>query len=188
MRLWDRLLKPATFDAINLSCDLRLIFMAIQLRLFMMFIHAVVSIRCMKWTLILLAASLRGPKIIEQISRKIAGEHGPLRRTLGTLGENTQCKRPPHPPLFFFFFIMLVLFHPVVVSSSYLFAKWAWLYILLFFYFQILTSAPAVLMTVTVHLLLVPTQRDPLVVHVTILPAEMAELAVYLQVTRKMFS
>ena len=36
--------------------------------------------------------------------------------------------------------------------------------------------------------LLVPTQSDPLVVHVMILPAEMAELAIYLQVTRKMFS
>ena len=40
-------------------------------------------------------------------------------------------------------------------------------------------------MTVTVHLLLVPTQWDPLVVRVIILPAEMAELAIYLQVTRK---
>ena len=48
-----------------------------------------------------------------------------------------------------------------------------------------MTSAPAVLMTVTVHLLLVPTQWDPLVVRVIILPAEMAELAIYLQVTRK---
>ena len=63
MRLWDRLLKPAAFDAINLSCDLRLIFMAIQLRLFMTFIHAAVSIKRMKWTLALLAASLHGPKI-----------------------------------------------------------------------------------------------------------------------------
>ena len=43
-------------------------------------------------------------------------------------------------------------------------------------------------MTVTVHLLLVPTQRDPLVVHVIILPAEMAELAIYLQVTRNIYS
>ena len=40
-------------------------------------------------------------------------------------------------------------------------------------------------MTVTVHLLLVPTQWDPLVVRVIILPAEMAELVIYLQVTRK---
>ena len=43
-------------------------------------------------------------------------------------------------------------------------------------------------MTVTVHLLPVPTQWDPLVVHVIILPAEMAELAIFLQVTRKLFS
>ena len=68
--------------------------MEIQLRLFMMFIRALVSIRCMKWTLILSAASLLGPKIAEQISRKIAGEHGPLRRTLGTLGESTPLPRP----------------------------------------------------------------------------------------------
>ena len=88
----------------------------------------------------------------------------------------------------FFFLIMLMLFHSVFVLSCYLFAKWARLYMLLFFCLQILTSAPAVLMTVTVHLLLVPTQRDPLVVHVIILPAEMAELAIYLQVTRKIYS
>ena len=174
-----------------------------------MFIHALVFIRCMKWTLILSAASLRGPKITEQISRKIGGEHGPLRRTLGTLGESNPL---PHPLLddnnkfwrrykltrrkcndcwnffFFFFFIMLMLFESVFVLSCYLFAKWARLYILLFFCLQILTSAPAVLMTVTVHLLLVPTQWDPLVVHVIILPAEMAELAIYLQVTRKIYS
>ena len=87
-----------------------------------------------------------------------------------------------------FFFIILMLFHSVFVLSCYLFAKWARLYILLFFCLQILTSAPAVLMTVTVHLLLVPTQWDPLVVHVIILPAEMAELAIYLQVTRKIYS
>ena len=60
--------------------------------------------------------------------------------------------------------------------------------ILLLFCLQILTSAPAVLMTVTVHLLLVPTQWDPLVVHVIILRAEMVELAIYLQVTRKIYS
>ncbi|CAH3133146.1 unnamed protein product [Porites lobata] len=48
--------------------------------------------------------------------------------------------------------------------------------------------APAVLMTVTVHLLLVPTQWDPLVVHVIILPAEMAELAIYLQTLLKKLS
>ena len=88
----------------------------------------------------------------------------------------------------FFFLIMLMLFHSVFVVSCYLFAKWARLYILLFFCLQILTSALAVLMTVTVHLLLVPTQWDPLVVHVIILPAEMAELAIYLQVTRKIYS
>ena len=70
--------------------------MAIQLRLLMMFIHAVVFIGCMKWTLILSAASLRGPKITEQISRKIGSEHGPLRRTLGTLGESNPL---PHPLL-----------------------------------------------------------------------------------------
>ena len=44
---------------------------------------------------------------------------------------------------------------------------------------QILTSAPAELTTATVHLLHVQTQRDPLVVHVTILTVEMAELAIY---------
>ena len=70
--------------------------MAIQLRLLMMFIHTVVFIRCMKWTLILSAASLRGPKITEQISLKIGSEHGPLRRTLGTLGESNPL---PHPIL-----------------------------------------------------------------------------------------
>ena len=70
--------------------------MAIQLRLLMMFIHAVVFIRCMKWTLILSATSLRGPKITEQISRKIGSEHGPLRRALGTLGESNPL---PHPLL-----------------------------------------------------------------------------------------
>ena len=47
---------------------------------------------------------------------------------------------------------------------------------------QILTSAPAVLTTATVHLLPVQTQRDPLVAHVTVLPAEMAELVLYHQV------
>ena len=93
MRLWDCSLKPATFAAINLSCDLRLIFMEIQLRFFMIFIHAAVSIRRMKWTLILSAASLYEPKITEQIARKIASVNGPLRRLLGTLGE-----RPPPPP------------------------------------------------------------------------------------------
>ena len=81
-----------------------------------------------------------------------------------------------------------MLFYSFLVLFCYLLAKWASLYILLFFRFQTLTSVPAVLMTVTVHLLLVPTQSDPLVVHVMILPAEMAELAIYLQVTRKMFS
>ena len=43
---------------------------------------------------------------------------------------------------------------------------------------QILTSAPAVLTAATVHLLHVQTQWDPLVVHVTILTLEMAELAI----------
>ena len=94
MRLWDRLLKPATFDAINLSCDLRLIFMAIQLRLFMTFTRAAVSIKRMKWTLTLQAASLHGPKITEQMSQKIACEVGPLRRFSGTLGESILL---PHP-------------------------------------------------------------------------------------------
>ena len=45
-----------------------------------------------------------------------------------------------------------------------------------------LTSAPAVPTTATVHLLHVQTQWDPLVVYVTVLPAEMAELAIYHQV------
>ena len=63
--------------------------------------------------------------------------------------------------------------------------KWAGLYLLLFVYFQILTSVLAVLMTVTVHVLYVQTQWDPLIVHVTVLTLEMAELAIYHQVIRK---
>ena len=54
-----------------------------------------------------------------------------------------------------------------------------------FVYFQILTSVLAVLMTVTVHVLYVQTQWDPLIVHVTVLTLEMAELAIYHQVIRK---
>ena len=49
-------------------------------------------------------------------------------------------------------------------------------------FLQILTSAPAVPTTATVHLLHVQTQRDPLVVHVTVLTSEMAEVAIYHQV------
>ena len=49
-------------------------------------------------------------------------------------------------------------------------------------FLQTLTSVPAALTTATVHLLHVQTQWDPLVVHVTVLPAEMAELAIYHQV------
>ena len=45
-------------------------------------------------------------------------------------------------------------------------------------FLQTLTSAPAVLTTAIVHLLHVQTQWDPLVVHVTILTLEMAELAI----------
>ena len=45
-----------------------------------------------------------------------------------------------------------------------------------------MTSAPAVATTATVHLLHVQTQRDPLVVHVTVLTSEMAEVAIYHQV------
>ena len=40
-------------------------------------------------------------------------------------------------------------------------------------------SAATVLTTATVPLLRVPTQWDPLVVHVTILTVEMAERAIY---------
>ena len=40
-------------------------------------------------------------------------------------------------------------------------------------------------MTVTVHVLYVQTQWDPLTVHVTVLTLEMAELAIYHQVIRK---
>ena len=54
-----------------------------------------------------------------------------------------------------------------------------------FVYFQILTSVLAVLMTVTIHVLHVQTQWDPLIVHVTVLTLEMAELAIYHQVIRK---
>ena len=40
-------------------------------------------------------------------------------------------------------------------------------------------------MTVTVHVLRVQTQKDPLIVHVTVLTLETAELAIYHQVIRK---
>ena len=56
---------------------------------------------------------------------------------------------------------------------------------MLFVYFQILTSVLAVLMIVTVHVPYVQTQWDPLIVHVTVLTLEMAELAIYHQVIRK---
>ena len=46
-------------------------------------------------------------------------------------------------------------------------------------FLQTLTSAPAVPTTVTVPLLRVQIQRDPLVVHVTVLTSEMAEVAIY---------
>ena len=48
----------------------------------------------MKRTLILLASRLHGPKITEQISRKIAGKDWPVRRTLGTLGESNSSPTP----------------------------------------------------------------------------------------------
>ena len=48
-----------------------------------------------------------------------------------------------------------------------------------------MTSVLAVLMTVTVHVLHVQTQWDPLIVHVTVLTLEMAELAIYHQVIGK---
>ena len=51
--------------------------------------------------------------------------------------------------------------------------------IVIFFYFQILTSVLVVLMTVTIHVLHVQTQWDPLIVHVTVLTLELAELAIY---------
>ena len=51
-----------------------------------------------------------------------------------------------------------------------------------FVYFQILTSVLAVLMTATVHVVHVQTQWDPLIVHVTVITLEMAELAIYHQV------
>ena len=49
---------------------------------------------------------------------------------------------------------------------------------------QILTNAPAVLTTATVHSLHVQTQWDPSVARVTVLTAEMAELAIYHQVIK----
>lgn len=146
MRLWDRLLKPATFDAINLSCDLRLIFMAIQLRLFMTFTHAAVSIERMKWTLTLQAASLQGPKITEQMSQNRLWS-----RAFRTLFRNPRRKHPPPLPLScslskyslsrrykfthckcndfwnLFFLIRLMLFYSFFVLFCYLFTKWAWL-------------------------------------------------------------
>ena len=42
-----------------------------------------------------------------------------------------------------------------------------------------------VLMTVIVHVLHVQTQKDPLIVHVTVLTLEMAEFAIYRLVIRK---
>ena len=81
---------------------------------------------------------------------------------------------------------LMLFFSPFSLSpATYLLRKWAWLYLLLFVYFQILTSVLAVLMTVTVHVLHVQTQWDPLIVHVTVLTLEMAELAIYHQVIRK---
>ena len=79
-----------------------------------------------------------------------------------------------------------MLFQSVSLVSCYLFAKKMGVIInlLLFVYFQILTSVLAVLMTVTVHVLHVQTQWDPLIVHVTVLTLEMAELAIYHQVFR----
>ena len=79
-----------------------------------------------------------------------------------------------------------MLFQSVFLVSCYLFAKKMGVIILSYFvYFQILTSVLAVLMTVTVHVLFVQTQLDPLIVHVTVLTLEMAELAIYHQVIRK---
>ena len=80
-----------------------------------------------------------------------------------------------------------MLFQSVfLVSCRDLFAKKMGVIILSYFvYFQILTSVLAVLMTVTVHVLHVQTQWDPLIVHVTVLTLEMAELAIYHQVIRK---
>ena len=77
-----------------------------------------------------------------------------------------------------------MLFQSVFLVSCFLFAKKIGVIILIvfFFYFQILTSVLAVLMTVTVRVLHVQTQWDPLIVHVTVLTLEMAELATYHQV------
>ena len=79
-----------------------------------------------------------------------------------------------------------MLFQSVSLVSCYLFAKKMGVIInlLLFVYFQILTSVLAVLMTVAVHVVYVQTQWDPLIVHVTVLTLEMAELAIYHQVFR----
>ena len=80
----------------------------------------------------------------------------------------------------------MLFFSPFsLCPATSLLRKWAGLYLLLFVYFQILTSVLAVLMTVTVHVLYVQTQWDPLIVHVTVLTLEMAELAIYHQVIRK---
>ena len=79
-----------------------------------------------------------------------------------------------------------MLFQSVFLVSCYLFATKMGVIILSYFvYFQILTSVLAVLMTVTVHVLYVQIQWDPLIVHVTVLTLEMAELAIYHQVIRK---
>ena len=79
-----------------------------------------------------------------------------------------------------------MLFQSVFLVSCYLFAKEMGVIILSYFvYFQILTSVLAVLMTATVHVVHVQTQWDPLIVHVTVLTLEMAELAIYHQVIRK---
>ena len=80
----------------------------------------------------------------------------------------------------------MLFFSPFSLSpATSLLRKWAGLYLLLFVYFQILTSVLAVPMTVTVHVLYVQTQWDPLIVHVIVLTLEMAERAIYHQVIRK---
>ena len=80
-----------------------------------------------------------------------------------------------------------MLFQSVSLGSCYLFAKkmGVIIYLLLFCLFPDIDECASGTVTVTVHVLYVQTQWDPLIVHVTVLTLEMAELAIYHQVFRK---
>ena len=156
--------------------------------------------------------SLHGPKNTEQTARKFAGVNVPFQTYFRNPRSKTPTYSPLLGRSFSMklklvktvqtktmwvqwllsskcndcwnlFLIKLMLFQSVFLVSCYLFAKKMGVIILSYFvYFQILTSVLAVLMTVTVHVLHVQTQWDPLIVRVTVLTLEMAELAIYHQV------